>query len=211
MVLISVSAVSAAGPKHSGFLTNYEMLGPGPKGGVKEIWVSPKFKLPGDLAKYHSLLIEPVALYIAKTSSNRGLSGVDMHRLADDLVTRLVAAVGGNLKIASGPGEGVLVLRVALTDIELPNTAMDTITSVVPVARVLSFLKKEVTGRHSFVGSASIEGVFVDGGSNETLIAFVDTRTGDKGIGGATDKFEDARDAFKWWGDRLRKFLAQAR
>ncbi len=210
MIVTSVSDVSAE-QKHSGFLTNYEMLRPGPEGGAKEVWTNPKFKFPNHVGSYHSLLIEPVVIYIAKTSSNRGLSVRDLRQLASDLETRLIAAVGGRYKLASSPAEGVLVLRVALTDVELPNPALDTVTSVVPVARVVSFLKKKVTGRHSFVGSASIEGVLVDGGTNETLIAFVDTRSGDKGVGGSTDKFEDAREAFKWWGDRLRTFLEQAR
>ena len=77
-------------------------------------------------------------------------------------------------------------------------------------ARAFSFLKKQVTGSHSFVGSASIEGVIVDGGTGETLIAFTDKRTGEKSIGTATDELNDAREAFEWWGKRLRKVLDQA-
>ena len=63
MIVTSVSDVSAE-QKHSGFLTNYEMLRPGPEGGAKEVWTNPKFKFPNHVGSYHSLLIEPVVIYI---------------------------------------------------------------------------------------------------------------------------------------------------
>lgn len=93
---------------------------------------------------------------------------------------------------------------IALTEVEPSNTTMDTITSVVPVGRVFSFFKKQVTGRHLYVGSTSVEGVVLDGGTGETLAAFVDQKTGDKGVVGAVSKMEDIEEAFQAWAKRLR-------
>ena len=67
------------------------------------------------------------------------------------------------------------------------------------------------TGRHTFVGSASVEGVLVDSVTNETLIAFVDKKTGDKGVFGAVDHMEDVYEAFDFWAKKFRLVMTSSR
>ena len=122
----------------------------------------------------------------------------------------LISAVEDRYRVVRAPGPGVLRLIIALTDVEASNPALDTITSVIPMARVFSFVKKQVTGSHSFVGSASIEGVVVDGGSDDILVAFVDHRSGDLVAAVGRQAVQDAREAFQWWAARLRAVLDEA-
>ncbi len=196
--------------EYSGFLTNYDVLGQGPDGGVDEIWKNPEHNLPADFAKYNAIMIDPITIYLADKSKDRGIDTNEIYRLSQEFYQALIGAVEGRYRVVRAPGPGVLRLIIALTDVEASNPALDTITSIVPMARVFSFAKKQVTGSHSFVGSASIEGVIVDGGSGDILVAFVDQRSGDKGVAGGSDPFEDAREAFQWWGARLAAVLDEA-
>ena len=196
--------------EYSGFLTNYDVLGPGPDGGVDEIWKNPAHDLPADFAKYNAIMIDPITIYLADKSKDRGIDTNEIYRLSQEFHQALISAVEDRYRVVRAPGPGVLRLIIALTDVEASNPALDTITSVIPMARVFSFVKKQVTGSHSFVGSASIEGVIVDGANNDVLVAFVDHRSGDKGIGGGSDALEDAREAFQWWAARLRAVLDEA-
>ena len=196
--------------EYAGFLTSYDALGPGPEGGVDEVWMNPKHDLPADFAKYNAILIDPITIYLADESKDRGIDTDEIYRLSQEFHGVLIDSVKDRYRVVRDAGPGVLRLIIALTDVEASNPALDSITSIVPMARVLSFVKRQVTGSHSFVGSASIEGVIVDGANNDVLVAFVDHRSGDKGIGGGSDALEDAREAFQWWGARLRTVLDEA-
>ena len=55
-----------------------------------------------------------------------------------------------------------------------------------------------------------MEGVTLDGGTGETLTAFVDQKTGDKGVVGAVSKMEDIKEAFQAWAKRFRFVLDTA-
>ncbi len=209
---LHITKVTWAGTdaEYSGFLTNYDTLRPGPDGGVDEIWKNPDHNLPADFAKYNAIMIDPITIYLADKSKDRGIDTNEIYRLSQELHQALINSVKDRYRVVRAPGPGVLRLIIALTDVEASNPALDMITSVIPMARVFSFAKKQVTGSHSFVGSASIEGVVVDGGSDDILIAFVDHRSGDKGVAGGDDPLEDAREAFQWWSARLRAVLDEA-
>ena len=196
--------------KFSGFLTNYSSLKPGPKGGAKLVWKNPKYKWPGHLARFKAIKIDSIKVMLSKEGRSRGVDVTELARLAGDFHKQLIDAIKDGYTVTDRSGPGVLRIIVALTDVEPSNTTMDTITSVVPMSRVFSFFKKQVTGRHLYVGSASVEGVVLDGGTGETLAAFVDQKTGDKGVVGAVNKMEDIQEAFKAWGKRLRVVLDTA-
>ena len=59
--------------EYSGFLTNYDVLRPGPDGGVDEIWKNPDYNLPADFAKYNAIMIDPITIvdvgHVPKTST----------------------------------------------------------------------------------------------------------------------------------------------
>jgi hypothetical protein len=106
----------------------------------------------------------------------------------------------------------VLNVQVAITDAQSSNPALDTISSVVPQALLLSQAKGLVTGKPGFVGEASAEVKAQDGQTGELVGAAVDRRVGAKSIAGApTDSWEDVREAYRYWARQLRYRLCTER
>jgi len=210
-VLSNSYAFAGSEPAQSGFLSSYAGFKDGPDGGVDKIWTNPNFQFPKDLARFNAFYFDPIAVHLSKEGAQRGVNVMELAELANKLRSSLITELKkGGYMVVTQPGSGVLRFMIALTDVEPSNAVMDTITSIVPFARVFSFIKSETGGEHSFVGSASVEGVIIDGLSGETLIAFVDKQSGDKGIFGGVDSMEDVNDAFIFWSTRLRKVLDQA-
>ena len=211
VALAFIAPAVASEPVPSGFLTTYEGFKDGPEGGVAKIWINPKLGSVKGIARYQAFFFDPIVVHLSKEMREHAVSATELATLAKKLHEQLTAQVlAGGYQLAPAPGPGVLRFIIALTDVEPSNPTMDKISSVVPMARVFSFIKKEVTGQHSFVGSASVEGVVVDGATNETMIAFTDKRSGDKGVFKDTGSMKDVNEAFKYWSKRLRLVLDQA-
>ena len=210
ILVMSAPALADDYQYYSGFLTNYEMFEPGPEDGVDRLWLNPNFNLPNDFAKYSSVMIDPLRLYLSDDAQDEGFSPDELAALTSEFRQILFDSIKDRYEVTTVPGPGVLRILIALTDIDTSEVVLDEVTSIMPTARVLSFLKEQITGSHSFVGSATIEAILLDGGTGETIAAFVDHRSGDKGIVGGVDSMEDAREAFEWWGERLRKLLDEA-
>ena len=214
IVLAAIAIIApayASDPTPSGFLSNYAGLRDGPEGGVAKIWTNPNYKFPKDLVLYKAFSFDPIVVHLSKDGRDRGVNVTELSELTNKLRNQLTGQLkAGGYKIVEKAEAGVLRFIIALTDVEPSNPVLDTVTSAVPMARVFSFIKKQVTGKHSFVGSASIEGVILDGGTGETLIAFADKQTGDKGVFGGVDSMEDVDDAFEDWAKRLRLVLDRA-
>jgi hypothetical protein len=89
---------------------------------------------------------------------------------------------------------------------------MDTISTVVPQALLLSQAKGLVTGKPGFVGEASVEAKATDGQTGELVAAAVDRRVGGKSVTGApTDSWEDVREAYRYWARQFRYRLCTER
>jgi hypothetical protein len=109
-------------------------------------------------------------------------------------------------------GPEVLHVQVAITDTQASNPTMNTISTVVPQALLLSGVKELVTGKPGFVGEASVEGRTLDGQSGELLAAAVDLRVGGKSVAGApTDSWDDVRQAYRYWAEAFRYRLCVER
>nr|MDA8085146.1 DUF3313 family protein [Nitrospiraceae bacterium] len=72
----------------------------------------------------------------------------------------------------------------------------------------VSVIRKGATGKYPGVGSAGMEAEFLDSLTNERLAAAIDERAGSKFAG--FSKFGAAKEAFKFWTERLRIFLDRA-
>ena len=88
---------------------------------------------------------------------------------------------------------------------------MNTASTVVPVARAFSELKRFVTGTHSFVGRAAFEAEILDSITGETLAAKVGTRGGGKRLRSAQDKYRDVKAAIDFWAKNFSEKLNQLR
>ena len=110
---------------------------------------------------------------------------------------------------SSGPD--VMRLSVALTDIEHGMPALDTVSTVVPPARLLSEGKKLLTGTHAFVGHANVEARLADSRSGDVLAAGVDHRAGDKILGKGAWYWRDVENVFDFWSKTIRYRLCLKR
>ena len=102
-----------------------------------------------------------------------------------------------------------MLLRVAITDMELPNRGINAISTILPVGLAISTVKSGVTGKGTGCGEVSMEFQILDSQTNQVLAAGVDRRSGGKID--SMSKFGTADDAFKFWSQRLRTGLDEVR
>lgn len=207
LLCVSVSlGIAHAGlevKEYSGFLGDYSKLKPGSEGGVAKVYV----KEGVDFTKYKKIMCDEVVFYFKEDAANKGISADEMKELSDKFHRAFIDIVGNAYPMVGEPGLDVLRVRAAITNLELPNRALNTVSSVVPAGIALSLVKKGVTGKSTGVGEISMEFELLDSQSNERLAAGVDRRAGAK-IDSFT-KFGSADEAFKFWAGRLRTRLDQ--
>ena len=187
--------------EYSGFLGDYSQLKPGPDGGAKLLFL----KEGVDFSKYDKIMLDQVVFYFSPNAKNKEVNPEQMKELADLFHKAVFEALGSAYPLVDQPGPGVMRVRVAITDIDLPNRALNTVTTVVPIGLAISFVKKGATGKGSFVGEISMEMEVLESVTNERLAAAADRQAGGKID--SMSKFGTAEDAFKFWAGRLRTRL----
>ncbi len=191
-------------PDTSGFLGNYSMLRPG-KG--KEAGLV-YFASDANFAGYDAVMIDSVTFWTNKPTN---VSAKDRQMLTDYLYNALHEELKKDYRIADAPGPGVLRIRAAVTEAKGAKVVANTITSVVPQARAVTTLAGAASNTALMVGRASVEADITDSLSDRRLAAAVDERVGTKAVRGGILKWSDAKNAFDYWAERLRKRLAEER
>lgn len=153
----------------------------------------------------------PVTIWAAEESSFQDFSPADRQQLADRFYALVHDELAKDYQIVAAPAAGVLDIQIAITDAERSNPTLDTVSSVLPQALVVSNLTGLVTGKPAFVGEAQAEIKLSDGGTGDMLAAAVDRRVGGKSISGSTDSWNDVDEAFQYWAKRLRYRLCNER
>jgi hypothetical protein len=199
-------AVGCAGSKlavkeHSGFLGDYSKLQAGPEGGIDQRYI----KEGVNFKQYNKIMLDQVKFYFKNDAADKGIDADEMKELSDNFNRAVIDALGSAYPLVAKPGPKVMRVRVAITDMELPNRALNTITTVVPAGLAISTIKSGITGKGSFVGEISMEFEVLDSTTNEVLAEGVDRRSGGKID--SMSKFGTADEAFKFWAQRLRIWL----
>jgi len=199
-------AVGCAGQKlavkdYSGFLGDYSKLQAGPEGGVDQRYI----KEGVNFKQYNKIMLDQVKFYFKNDAADKGIDADAMKELSDTFNRAVIDALGSAYPLVAKPGPNVMRIRVAITDMELPNRALNTITTVVPVGLAISTIKSGITGKGTFVGEISMEFEVLDSTTNEVLAEGVDRRSGGKID--SMSKFGTADEAFKFWAQRLRIWL----
>lgn len=207
-----VSCTSTYQVRHapaSGFLGDYSQLQTGGRGRPLLIYRDPDV----DFTAYKRVQLDPVAGYIGAHSRLQKIAPEDRQALLNYFHATLRKRLAEDYELVDEAGPGVLRLRVAVTDAQGSKVAMDTLSTVVPVGLALSALQKVTLGKTLTAGSVRIEAEALDGATGKRLAALVDERAGAK-VSGRLDKWskwQDARDAFDFWGERLQSRLAALR
>ena len=187
--------------QYSGFLGDYSRLEAGPKEGVARRYIKPGV----DFKKYKKVMLDHVVFYFRADAKNKGIDADEMKELADKFHRAVIDALGDAYPLVGVPDPDVMRVRVAITDMELPNRGLNTITTIIPAGLLISTVKRGATGKGSFVGEISMEFEVLDAATNKRIAAGVDRRAGGKMD--SMSKFGTAEDAFKFWAQRLRAWL----
>jgi hypothetical protein len=179
----------------------YALLQPGPKGGVKKRWL----KQDADFSRYKKVMLDSVVFYLAKSSDYQGIDPQVLKDLADKFNKITVDAIKDKYPVVAEPGPDVVRLRVAVTNLEQSRPVLSGITTVVPVGLGISIIKRGVAGSWSGSGATGMAFMALDSTTNEVLAAAVDDQSA--GFAERFTKWGSAEEAFKFWAERLRKFM----
>jgi hypothetical protein len=223
-----VTASDAALATKSGFLTDYARLAPVPGGDGARCWRQP------DVAwkAYDRILITRMEVTLKPGQSKR-VDPSDLKQLLDYFHASLVNAIRPQVPLATEAGPGVLVMRVALTDITPTNVAESVVGTATPYGFAAEIASGAATGRPPgatpYLGETGIEVQFRDGATRKVIAECEDTEVGRKyaadlnsgaagaaeaWVGGYVNSFTSwsyAKDAFDKWAALLARRIAALR
>lgn len=163
---------------------------------------------------YDKIMLDAVMVWLGKDAQVHDTGVIppdDVRRLANSFYRKLSEQLSKDYTLVQSSGPDVMRLSVALTDVEHGMRLLDTVSTIMPPARVLSGGKKVATGTHSFVGHASVEARLVDSQSGKLLAAGIDKRAGGKKLGKGTGYWRDVENVFDYWAAKIRWRLCERR
>jgi hypothetical protein len=191
--------------KPSGFLRDYAQLAKGKEGEAQLLYVNPH----ADFRKYTKILIEPVTIWDdAQTAT---IPRDEAQLLADDLDDALRFALRRDFALVDRAGPDVLRLRAAITEAEGSWHVEDRVASHYDRELRATMPSEPSSETRDFVGRAGVEGEVLDSVTGERLLAAVDRRAGAHTLQFKKNSWQDVKDAFAYWAERLRVRLATLR
>jgi hypothetical protein len=197
--------------KVSGFLGDYSALVPDPKNSELLVYE----KDPSVLSRYNKFIFDPITIYLLPEAENRGIDADDLDRLAkyfeDAVADELTKS--GKYQMVTTPGPGVLILRVAITNVEPTGGKKNAVVKGAATAASVTVAPGVgLAVPRLSVGKVGIEGEMVDSESGERMAAFVTSKAGRRWFSGLNTfkTWGDIEAAFRTWAKNFRKRLDQA-
>jgi len=191
--------------QYSGFLKDYSSLeeAKSPSGAAVMRWIQPDV----NVNRFTSVYIEPSQLYPQPQPTEKipqsTLQGITQY-YDQALKTQFSKA----LPLASGPGQGVLVVRPAITAVSAKTKGLQPY-EVIPIALVAAGVSA-ATGIRDQDTSIATEAAFLDGGNNQVVAEVVR-----KGAGAELEnssqvmQAKDARAVLDGWASDMLKSFQQ--
>jgi hypothetical protein len=203
----STSAVGDS-VRSSGFLSDYSML----RKGEEDQAISVYWNDQVDFNTYTKMLIEPVTIWTSPDAELNEVPAEERQEFANAFHAAMLEALSEDFEIVQVPGPNTIRLRIALTEAISSSPVLDTISTYVPQARLLSTILTLGSDTAAFVGQARAEGEARDALSGELLAAGIDQRAGTKVLGGSSlSSWGDVHEAFEAWAVRFRDNLRARR
>ncbi len=230
----SVTATDAARFTRSGFLSDYARLKPVSALDGIECWRDPRF----DAKQFDKVMVSRIVVSLAapkagKEGEQKTVDPSDLKTLTDYFHDSLVKALKPQMQVVDKTGPGVVVIRIALTDL-VPTTVTDSLAgTLVPYAFIAEAGSGVATGRPAgstpYMGETGMEMQFRDGASGAILAECRDTEIGRKyaaDVNGSTvgaaqtwasgymnsfQAWSYAKNAFDKWSMLLARRLAELR
>ena len=156
-----------------------------------------------------------------KPGKSKRIDPSDMKMMLDYFHRSLVNALRPTMQVVDKPGSGVLVMRIALTDLVPTNVAESVVGTAVPYGFAAEVASGAATGLPAgatpYLGETGVEVQFRDGASGKVIAECEDTEVGRKyaadlnagaagaaqaWVGGYLNSFSSwsyAKDAFDKW------------
>jgi len=227
----AVTATDATRMTRSGFLSDYARLKPVAELGGVECWRDPAL----DPKRYDKAMVSRIVVSLApaKNGAPSTIDPSDLKTLTDYFYRSMQTALKANMQVVEQAGPGVVVIRIALTDM-VPTTVVDSLAGTfVPYAFIAEAGSGVATGRPAgstpYLGETGMEMQFRDGGGGKVLAECRDTEIGRKyaadvnnGTAGAAQTWANgymssfqswsyAREAFDKWSLLVARRMAELR
>ena len=189
--------------RDTGFLSNYTRLASTEAEG-NEYWAHPDFALES----YDNLYLPQVEIWLSKENQatisieSAGMLATLYH---DQAVAKLRER---GWTVVDEPNYGSAVIRLALTELESPNTAANILTSIPIISTMAIKLTAIATDVHVFVGEAATEVQFVDAKTGKVLAEARDRRVGTHSMLNMGSTWDDVKDSIDVWTTRLADGMA---
>ncbi len=184
MLFVFAGGCSSAnkGMSYSGFLGDYSRIRP--SNIIEDVYVDKSdTKTLGD---YDKFIITPIVMFFHNDAKGIGVEPGKLKELTDIFYDKAVEALSEHYEIVDEPGEGVMLIRIAVTDVVANKVALN--------------LHWSTTASGVGIGGAAIEAEFLDSVTQERVLAFIDSRKGkrykyNKGL----TKWGHTKDVFEQW------------
>ena len=227
-----ITATDPARLTRSGFLSDYTRLKPTPWGAGIECWREAKL----DAKNYDKVLVSRIVVSLAAPKNGAAPQTIDpsdLKTLTDYFHASMARALKPVLPVVDAAGPGVVVIRIALTDL-VPTTVTDSVVgTLIPYGFIAEAGTGVATGRPAgstpYMGETGMEMQFRDGATGAVLAECRDTEIGRKyaadinssatgaaqtWVGGYLNSFQAwsyARNAFDKWSELVAQRIAQIR
>jgi hypothetical protein len=204
--LMLLGGCATTNTQQSGFLGDYyKNLGPGPADGAKMRWLKPGV----DFGKYNKVMLDSVVFALAGDAENKTIDPEVMKDLQEKCNLALTNAIKDKYPIVTEPGPDVARIRIAITGLKPSSPVLSAVTSVNPMGLAVSLAKKGGSGSYTGSGATNAELMGLDSMSNDVIIVAQDEATA--GFTERFSKYGSVEESFKYWGEKIVKFLDEAK
>ena len=205
LALLSSGAVLAAEPQYSGFIENYPDLKPDPQNPGALLWEKPGL----DRSAYRAVMIETIDIFIHPQSKYKGFDANDMKVISDTFYKEIVDVLEPEIPVVSKPGPGVLVLRLAITNVHLKKKKRG-LLGFTPVGLIVTGMK-DLAGKRVRLVDATLEAESFDGQTGERLVVLVDTQADLPGKEGEKPSWDQIAKTLRSTAERFSRPILGAR
>jgi hypothetical protein len=195
-------------PEHTGFLRAPQLLTAGKPGQAQLV-----YKKPGvDWAAYDKVLLDPVTVWRGEESQFKGVTPAQSQKMADYFYGLIHTALAKDYQMVTSTGPNTLRISVAIVKLKEANVAMETVSTVVPQARLLTSIADAGSKSPAFVGQASVQAKIVDAETNQLLAEGSDARVGGYSLSSVSlNSWTDVENIMKLWVARSTYNLCKLR
>jgi hypothetical protein len=175
---------AASSSNFSGFMSDYSELAPPPGDNIVDLtWTAPD--LAARLKGYDSIMVDQPEIFLHAESPYKGFKPDMMKAIADGFRDSVIQELGTTYAVVEEPGENVLYIRLAATNLYVKKKRSKNPLSYTPVGFAVKTARKALTKdldkKFSFV-ELTVEAEMLDSMTGERLGAAVER------LGGRKDK-----------------------